>query len=183
MGHIRRERQFKHKFAKAGILVLLTIGLQANSQQAQNAKNSGWLEYHDTAYRLTFRYPLSIRVREDTESFKVVNPYGHIQKIVIQEIKESGPPSVEPWRGRTFFLKDNGIFPERPWVETFDTERKKCRQWRSMAIDERRALECISCGSAACELNIELFDPHRCSISAGDLVERYSAGEFDSTYL
>jgi hypothetical protein len=181
--HIRRERQIMHEFAKVGILIFLAIGLQAHSQQVQNSKTSGWLEYDDTTSGLSFRYPSSMRVREDTQSFKVDNPYGHIQKIVVLETKESVLPNVEPGEVLIFFIKDNGLFPERPWVETFETERKGCRSWRSRTIDGHRALECISCGSAACNLNIELFDPHRCTIMEGNLVWSYAAAEGDSTYL
>ena len=172
-----------NEFAKAAILAFLAIGFQAHCQQVQNTKTSGWLEYHDTASGLTFRYPPSMRVREDTQSFKVDNPYGHIQKIVILETKESVLANVEPGAVLVFFIKDNAIFPERPWVETFETEKKRCRSWRSRTIDGRRALECTYCGSAVCNLRIELFDPQRFTIMEGNVVWSYATAGGDTDYL
>lgn len=163
------------------VLLLIALCQQANSAYSQSDQNLGWLHYNDNTSGLSFRYPPSMQVREDTKDFLASNPFGHIQKIVILETKELVVPSVGG-PGHTvlvFFVKENRIFPDRPWVETFETEQKGCRRWRSHIINGHRALECISCGSAACDLSIELFDPHRCTIHVDALQEGIFGGNGD----
>lgn len=130
------------------------------------AQTADWLKYYDRATGFSFRYPPSLQAVEDAHSDLLNDDlHMHVKKVIeltskvkLDQVSEPDVPVLR------FLLKENGVYPERPWVETFETQRRGCRHWRSLRIDGHRALECVICGRGACHWSIELFQPRRCSI-------------------
>lgn len=124
--------------------------------------DSDWVVYENPSVGLTFRHPPDLRTTEAADHIRT----GLNAKAVIELVgrTEQDPDTIvlrfiiEPFRDPPF---------KSDWTGAGDYlahERAGCNSSTYLSIDGHRALNCVSCGRAACSWTVVLAEPLRCNI-------------------
>jgi len=143
---------------------LLVAGTICSSflQPSTSAAESDWAVYENRGVGLTFRYPRGLRTREAPDSIRV----GLGARAVIELVgkTELEPDAIvlrfiiDPFKGSQFGSDST------PTEDDLAHERAGCKSFSYLTIDGHRALNCVTCGRAACSWTVMLAKPVRCNI-------------------
>jgi len=121
-----------------------------------------WAVYENRSVGLTFRYPRELWTREAPDYVKA----GIGARAVIELV---GKTELEPDAIVLRFIIDPFKDPQfgshsNPTEDDLAHERAGCKSFSYLTVDGHRALNCVTCGRAACSWTVMLAKPIRCNI-------------------
>jgi hypothetical protein len=131
-------------------------------QPSTSAAEPDWAVYENRTVGLTFRYPRGLRTREAPDYIRA----GVGARAVIELV---GKTELEPDAIVLRFIIDPFKDPQFgsdsiPTEDYLAHERTGCNSFSYLTIDGHRALNCVTCGRAACSWTLMLEKPVRCNI-------------------
>ena len=108
-------------------------------------KPQHWSTYSNDSYGVSFDYPETLVVTTRSVDFF------HIEGIVLCiELVDKKNPEIIVLRLLISEPSNNPLATK----EDFDYLRKACKKYKELTIGNRRAVNCVTCGSAACSWKI-----------------------------
>lgn len=161
---------------KKGAELIIQI---ADLQQASSSFNTAdWLIYRNDSYGFSFHYPKNLLViQRNPEDFGIKN------LVFALDIREQENPKVIILR---ILLKvpetKSEDSPKIP-LPDINFYKKVCKKYKEFRLDNRTAINCVTCGSAACHWQVHVLCPNNLfSILTLISDESMKDGPEDGTY-
>ncbi len=126
------------------LLALLLIG-SANASGIENKPPNDWPTYSNASFGFSFHYPETIVVTTRNLDFF------HIEGLVFcLDLVDKNNPNIIALRIMVSEPLNNPFALEKD----FAFLRKACKKYKELTVGGRKAVTCVTCGSAACAWKI-----------------------------
>jgi hypothetical protein len=143
-------------------LLIAAVVCSSFMQPSTSTAEPDWAVYENSTVGLTFRYPRGLWIREAPDYVRA----GLGARAVIELV---GKAELEPEAVVLRFIIEP--FKDPPFTSDsipteghLANERTGCNAFSYLTIDGHRALNCVTCGRAACSWTLMLATPVRCNI-------------------
>jgi hypothetical protein len=127
------------------IVQLILIVFFSSFSIAQHSDHSNWFIYKSDIHRFSFSYPPTIAVRTRPVDFFHIE--GLVDCIELVDKRKTDKIILR------FMIREPSTNP-RALVKDAAFLKKTCKKYKEMSIDGRAAINCKTCGRAACSWEI-----------------------------